>query len=102
MKFTFKRDERWTGLASVGQRRGADVKLKGRVIGRIDQKYDSTTYRVRFMFKRTPTADRPAPFEWQSLTRTFESEEQARVYLNERVDQMVARWGDQFYFHEED
>jgi hypothetical protein len=35
-KFTFKKDPKITGLASVGHQEGVDIKYRGRKVGRID------------------------------------------------------------------
>lgn len=97
MKFAFKKDAWMTGLASIGQKRGSDIKLKGKRVGRIDN-IDYSHYHIRFAFKREPTPEDPAPFKWVGLAKRFETEQHARDYLTARAAEILARYGDQLHY----
>lgn len=82
VKFTTKKDELETGLAAITQiHRGADIKLKRKVVGRIfpPNRIGRNSFTIGFMFKSTKK-----PFIWRKLAITFNNYDEAKRYLTEK------------------
>ncbi len=81
VKFTTKRDKRETGLAGVGQiYLGADIKLKGRVVGWIKPPNRNGQESFKIMFKVVHSQKH---LEWVSIRRAFGTYEEAKEYLTQ-------------------
>lgn len=94
-KFTFKKDPKITGLASVGHREGADIKYKGKKVGRLSApQWNSRNnlWGIRFTALKTYklAEGENCPWYWITLKQTFDSEKQCRDFLKEiDADQFV-------------
>lgn len=94
-KFTFKKHPRETGLAAVGNPHpNTDIKHNKRLVGVIDAPNWSSTddqWRIRLMKKKTEPDDNPnSDWKWIRLKKTFDSEPEAREFLNQNVDQLLS------------
>lgn len=79
VKFTTKRDKRETGLAGVGQvHLGADIKLKGKIVGRITQPNRNGQEDYRLLFK---VVHPQKTLEWKVIRRSFNTYDEAKEYL---------------------
>jgi hypothetical protein len=91
-KFTFKKEKRETGLASIGAGDPpTDIKLEKKIVGTIvgpTWRSEDNLWRVRLMKKSDAPEDHG--WKWTTLKATFENEPAARVYLNENFDRVVA------------
>lgn len=84
--FTFKRDARETGLRAISQVRGTDIKLGGKIVGRLQPPghYDvSRDWVIRFRVTSEPTTEEPRrTWKWIVLKQRFEDEDCARAYVH--------------------
>lgn len=80
-KFTFKKQPRETGLASIGNPYPwVDIKLAGKVVGCIQPPsvFGGDTWRVRFMVISEANT---RGWAWAELKAHYESEQDARDYI---------------------
>ena len=82
MKFTFKKYIP-TGRYKSFELKYTDIKLKKKVIGHISELRDSHKYRVSFAIKKEKTKKDPAPFKWVSFKKQFDTEKEARDFVND-------------------
>lgn len=88
-KFTFKRQPKDTGLARIGaDETSSDIKLRGVVVGLLKSptrgrwgEPDIPGWRVKFMVEREATPAEPCPWRWATLKRRFDTEPEARAWL---------------------
>jgi hypothetical protein len=91
-KFTFKNSPKQTGLTAIGAGTpNIDIRYAGVNVGYIDFNDSWNAKRdlgicVRLMIPREPTPDRPCPWKWGSLTKQFDSGEEAKIVLNENFE----------------
>lgn len=91
-KFTFKKEPRETGLASIGSPEPSTViKLDKKPVGLIaspNWRTQDNLWRVRLTVKREMKDN--CDWEWVTLKAKFEDEPKARIYLNENFDRIFA------------
>lgn len=84
-KFTFKKRPKNTGLSGVGYPYpDTYIKLDKKYVGYISAPNWQTKdnlWRVRFMKKKEITKADPSPFSWTSLSKVFETEQEAREFI---------------------
>jgi len=82
--FTFKREEKAKGLMRVIEgNRGSTIKLEGKVVGSISYKRNENKYVVMLHVKKDPTKEEPCLFKNVVLGARFDSDNAARMWLNE-------------------
>lgn len=87
MKFTFKKEPKMTGLASIGHNPGTFIKYGGRVVGFISAPQWSSKdnlCRIRFSVLKSDLNEDGNPnckWKWIQLKATFESDGEARDFL---------------------
>lgn len=85
-KFTFRRQARTTGLASVANPvPSVNIKLNGKTVGHINPpnlRSPQTLWSVSFMIE---SDDQPGGWCWRRLVQKFENEEAARQWLNDNA-----------------
>jgi|WetSurSiteA1Bulk_404760.scaffolds.fasta_scaffold59753_2 hypothetical protein len=79
MGFTFKKHEK-TGRFGWVQKDFTDIKLNKKKVGLI-QELEGKSYRIGFMITKTPTKDYPADFEWTYIKQRFDSEQNAKKWI---------------------
>ena len=88
-KFTFRKDPRETGLAGVGNPYpNTNIKWEKKVVGCISAPSWNTTdnkWGIRLMVKKD---ERPG-WAWVRLKARFDTEPEAREFLNENVEKLV-------------
>lgn len=93
-KFTFKKEPRETGLRAIGSPGpNTTIKLDGMEIGIISAPFwasKDNLWSVRLMVKQTPSVDDPCDWHWTQLKQRFNTETDARSFLNEHFVNMVA------------
>jgi hypothetical protein len=100
-RFTFKKEPRETGLAgTVRPYPNTQIKLAGKTVGTIyaPNRVASDKWSVGFMVEKEPTPTNPCPFAWKTLKRRFDSEPEAREFVQSNAAELIA-WG--LYGHEE-
>lgn len=101
-RFTFKKEPRETGLSAVGRPYpDTRIRLGGKAVGTISAPIYSTKddkWGVSFKVEKTPTDTDPCPFAWKTLKRRFDSEPEAREFVQANAAGLIA-WG--LYGHEE-
>lgn len=90
-KLTFKNYPKPTGLSRIGSGEpGADIKLKGKVIGFISPSNRYRKYCLAFFkIKKNPTYEEPSPFENKNLTFSTQTVEEMKIYLRENSEKIV-------------
>lgn len=92
-KFTFKKGKQETGLAGIGNPYpDTDIKLDKMSVGWIDAPTWNTKdnlWRVYLLVKDDSTS---GGFRNVRLKATFNEEKEARVWLNENISAILARW----------
>lgn len=83
MTFTFKKHKA-TGRYASFEKEYSDIKLKKKVVGTIHE-IEGGKRKVRFMVKKQPTKEEPAPFLWITVTKTFYDEEEARTWCKQNI-----------------
>lgn len=100
-KFTFKREPRETGLASVGaDAPSSAIKLRGVEVGLLKSPTRGTWgnpdvpgWRIRLKVCREPTPAEPCPWKWVGLVKRYDTEQEARDWLQSLdADAAAARW----------
>lgn len=88
-KFTFKKEERPTGLVSIGTPYpDTNIKWQKKVVGYISAPNWHTKdhkWSIRLMIKK----DEHPGWVWKTLKARFEKEPEAREFLNKHVDTIV-------------
>lgn len=96
MKFTFKKFEKETGLRAVGAARGCYIKLNKKEVGNIS----NNGWRGDGKFRITLTVKdegEKCGWKWIKLKATFDSEDEARQFLNENIDELLSRYSFQYF-----
>ncbi len=101
-KFTFKNYPKLTGLSRIGGgERGADIKLKGKIVGFISP---SSRYKKNcsafLKVKRTITLENPCPFENKEIEFSTTSVDEMKEYLKTHTDEVLK--GIDIYISEKD
>lgn len=96
-KFTFRKQNRITGLAGVGYPiRNVDIKLNNRIVGVIHapnwQKYNWNIWLS--VLKADINENRNLNCHWKNVKLKFipESEENAREFLQKNIDKILERY----------
>ena len=102
-KFTFKKQPRETGLASVGNPHpDTDIKHNKKLVGYISSPNWSSPdnkWRIRLTVKKSEPDDNPnCDWKWIVLKKTFDTEPEAREFLNANVVEIL----DKNLHHDED
>lgn len=91
-KVTFKKEPKETGLAAVGRPYQASYcKIKGKGFGTLDPPSirGAHVWTVRVMImKPEPDGNPNCDWKWLTFKRTHNSDEQARVWLQENIDRI--------------
>lgn len=103
MKFTFKKQPRMTGLMGVGYPwQSVNIKLHKKVVGVIKAPNWTTSdnfWRIAFSVMKTEPDENPnCAWKWVSLSKKFDSEQEARSFIIENFEQLQK----QFPFHFQD
>ena len=102
-RFTFKKEPRETGLSAVAHPYpNTQIKLRGKEVGTIYAPNYTTAdnkWSVSFMVPREPTDTDKRPFAWKRLKKRFDSEPEAREFVQANAAGLIA-WG--LYSHEEE
>lgn len=90
-QLTFKNYPKLTGLSRIGGgERGADIKLKGKIIGFISP---SNRYRkscLAFLkVKRDVTVEDPCPFENKAISFIAKDVEEMKEYLKNNSEEVI-------------
>ena len=95
-KFTFKKEPRETGLRAVGHSQPDTViKLEKLPVGRIIApcwSMEDGLWRVQVRIAKAPTPEEPCEFRNAMLKKRFETEPEARQFLQSNFDSLIA-WG---------
>ena len=90
-KFTFKNYPEPKGLSRIASGEpGADVKLKGKIVGFISPASRHRHYCVAFFkVKREKTYEEPCPFENKPISFTCKEVSEMKEYLKENTDEIL-------------
>jgi len=89
MKFAFKKMKKEGRFRSF-QKDVTDIKINKKVVGHITEN-DDFLYSVSFSVKKQPTKSDPATFKWVVLKKKFESEKEARDYIQNCIERIVSQ-----------
>ncbi|HDY89328.1 MAG TPA: hypothetical protein ENH82_14575 [bacterium] len=90
MKFTFRKHIA-TGRYLSFEPDNTDIKLNKLQVGLIvEVREPEHAYKVRLAVKKDPTKESPANFKWITFKSSFESEEEARTWVNKYADGIYA------------
>lgn len=91
-KFTFKKQPRETGLAGVGNPHpDTYIKHNKKVVGCISSpnwRTPDNKWRIRLTVK---DENDHCDWKWISLKKTFDTEPEAREFLNKHIDALLAK-----------
>lgn len=102
MKLSFKRQEKPTGLAAIGQPYAhVDIKADKKKCGCIfpPNRYGQDYWKVSLAVKKEPSEESPAPFAWVSFKFQGKDENEAREFVKKYWDKFqekydIFQWGD--------
>ncbi len=83
-KFTFKK-YRPTGCYASFEKGFTDIKIKKKQVGIIWER-EGGKWQIRFTVNREPTKEKPAPFKWIFVIEKFNSEKEAREWIQNNTD----------------
>lgn len=93
-KFTFKKEPRETGLASVGNPNpDTQIKLDKKRVGTIrgpSWSSKDNLWRVMFVVKTDEPEHKHCGWKWVTLKKKFETEPEARLFVNEHFEKMLS------------
>ena len=90
MKPTFKNDPRAGGLAGIGSRPGAAIKVKGKEVGSILSAHHAIAdFRHRIQIAVKDESEK-CGWRWIMLKPTFQHRDQAKEWLRENFADIVA------------
>jgi len=92
MKFTFKK-YRHTGRYGSFELDQTIIKLKKKEVGYIaEKKHLGYKYQISFAIKKEPTKEKPAPFKWITLKYIYETEKEAREFINANTEKIMKQF----------
>lgn len=96
MKLSFKKQERSIGLAHVADPiQAVDIKLDNKIVGFISPPNLSAHrrieeyWRIHIRVAEIETSDNPSGFAWITFKAKFNTENEAREWLKEKIDDIV-------------
>ena len=90
MNFTFKKHAK-TGRYRSFDYNHTDIKLKGKVVGSINEG-SNRKYRISFVIKKEKTKEDPAPFKWIRLKFVCDNEDDARNIVKRYSAELQERY----------
>ena len=90
-KFTFKKYQP-EGQYRSFELGSTDIKLKRKVVGQIAERRSNYKWYVSFAVKKEATSQSPAEFKWETLIVPFDSEAEARSFLNEKIEKIIEKY----------
>lgn len=102
-RFTFRKGPRPTGLGAIASPNAdTSIKLEGMIVGKIygPSRFGYDKWRVSLMVKKPATEDEPADFRWALLKAAFDTEAEARAWVQTNEDALRAKY--ELYQSEDD
>lgn len=90
MNFTFKKHVK-TGRYKSFDHDCTDIKLKGKVVGSINEG-SNRKYRISFAIKKEKTEEDPAPFKWARLQAVCDDEDHARNIIRKHSAELQEKY----------
>jgi len=90
-KFTFKK---WVpeGRYRSFETGSTDIKLNKKIVGQIAERRLDYKWTISFAVKKEKTSNDPAGFTWKKMIIPFDSEPEARKFIQERTEEIIAKF----------
>ena len=89
--FTFKKFPK-SGRFQVFELNDTEIKLNKMQVGSIAESRLNHKYHISFAVKREPTEKDPANFKWTRLTKTFDTEPEARDFVKKHEKEIQEKY----------
>ena len=90
-KFTFKKSVP-EGRYRSFELGSTDIKLSKKIVGMINERRLDYKWTISFAVKNEKTEQDPAGFKWKRLVVPFDSEKEARKFIQEKTEEIIAKF----------